>query len=43
MIQSSLRNALLLTWTKKFKCTDTVMKDVVEMLEAAIERRKVMQ
>ncbi|KAF6024257.1 hypothetical protein EB796_017444 [Bugula neritina] len=40
MIQSSLRNALLLTWTKKFKCTDTVMQDVVKMLEAAIERRK---
>ncbi|XP_067951124.1 hexokinase-4-like isoform X2 [Watersipora subatra] len=39
MIQSSLTSALLLTWTKKFKCSDTEMKDVVLMLEEAIARR----
>lgn len=41
MVQHSLTSALLLTWTKKFSCSDTVMKDVVQMLEEAIQRRGV--
>jgi len=38
MVQKSLNSALLLTWTKMFNCSGTVMNDVVQMLEHAIER-----
>ena len=41
MIQNSLTSALLLTWTKKFKCSGTEMEDVVKMLEEAIDRKEV--
>lgn len=41
MVQSSLNSALLLKWTKKFKCSGVEMEDVVEMLEAAFQRRSV--
>lgn len=30
-----------MTWTKKFNCSNTVMREVVQMLEEAIEKRRV--
>lgn len=39
--QKSLKNSILVTWTKSFKCPDGVGQDACVMLEEAIARRKV--
>lgn len=38
--QKSLKNSILVTWTKSFKCPDGVGQDACVMLEEAIARRK---
>jgi len=37
--QQSLNSATLVTWTKGFDCSDVVGRDVVELLQEAINRR----
>ena len=37
--QQGLREAVLLRWTKGFNCSDTIGKNVVQMLQEAIDSR----
>ena len=39
--QTSLTSGTLKRWTKDFKCTGAVGRDVIKMLQEAIARRKV--
>jgi hexokinase len=41
MVQKSLNEGILVTWTKSFACPDGVGEDAVRMLEDALHRKGV--
>lgn len=41
LMQRGLQKGFLLSWTKGFKCSNVVGKDVIQLMKDAIERRGV--